>query len=187
MSIIEKDKQYVAGTYNRFPVEIVSGKGSVVVDTAGKEYIDMGSGIGVTSFGIGDDTWKEAVIAHLTKLGHEVEDMGCHSLQSCDYPQYGRAVAHAVADGTCERGIVICTTGIGISIVANKVPGIRAGLCSDTTAAYLTRAHNDANVLCLGGRFLDAPLALAIVDTFLKTPMDTNPKYQKRMAIACQE
>lgn len=125
---------------------------------------------------------KEAVIAHLTKLGHEVEDMGCHSLQSCDYPQYGRAVAHAVADGTCERGIVICTTGIGISIVANKVPGIRAGLCSDTTAAYLTRAHNDANVLAMGAGMIGMNVAIDIVDTFLKTEFSNEEKHIRRIA-----
>ena len=125
---------------------------------------------------------KEAVIAHLKEKGHEVEDMGCHSLQSCDYPQYGRAVAHAVADGTCERGIVICTTGIGISIVANKVKGIRAGLCSDTTAAYLTRAHNDANVLAMGAGMIGMNVAIDIVDTFLNTPFSNEEKHVRRVA-----
>ena len=93
---------------------------------------------------------KEAVIAHLKEKGYEVKDVGCYDKSSCDYPVYGKAVANAVADGTCEKGIVICTTGIGISITANKVKGIRAALCADTLSAKLTRLHNDANVLAMG-------------------------------------
>lgn len=125
---------------------------------------------------------KEAVVAHLKEAGHEVVDMGCHDKSSCDYPQYGKAVAKAVADGTCERGIVICTTGIGISITANKVPGIRCGLCSDTTAAYLTRSHNDANVLAMGGGMIGMNVAMDIVDTFLKTEFCGLEKHARRIA-----
>ena len=125
---------------------------------------------------------KEAVIAHLKDAGHEVTDMGCYDKNSCDYPQYGKAVAKAVADGTCQRGIVICTTGIGISIAANKVPGIRCGLCSDTTAAFLTRSHNDANVLAMGGGMIGMNVAIDIVDTFLNTEFCGLEKHARRIA-----
>ncbi|MBQ7581260.1 MAG: ribose 5-phosphate isomerase B [Lachnospiraceae bacterium] len=125
---------------------------------------------------------KEAVAAHLREAGYEVTDMGCHEKKSCDYPQYGRAVAQAVAEGTCDKGIVICTTGIGISIVANKVKGIRCGLCSDTTAAFLTRSHNDANVLAMGGGMIGMNVAIDIVDTFLKTEFCGEEKHRRRIA-----
>ena len=125
---------------------------------------------------------KEAVIAHLKDAGHEVTDLGCYDKNSCDYPQYGKAVAKAVADGTCQRGIVICTTGIGISIAANKVPGIRCGLCSDTTAAFLTRSHNDANVLAMGGGMIGMNVAIDIVDTFLNTEFCGLEKHARRIA-----
>ncbi len=125
---------------------------------------------------------KEAVIAHLKEKGYEVEDVGCYDKKSCDYPPYGRAVAHAVADGKCDRGIVICTTGIGISIVANKVRGIRAGLCSDTTAAFLTRSHNDANVLAMGAGMIGLNVALDVVDTFLETEFSGLEKHARRIA-----
>ncbi|MBR6452015.1 MAG: ribose 5-phosphate isomerase B [Lachnospiraceae bacterium] len=125
---------------------------------------------------------KETVRAHLTKKGYEVTDFGTYDKKSCDYPQFGKAVAHAVADGTCEKGIVICTTGIGISIVANKVPGIRAGLCSDVTAAFLTRSHNDANVLAMGAGLIGEYTALDVVDTFLETPFSGEEKHARRIA-----
>ncbi|MCR4684427.1 MAG: ribose 5-phosphate isomerase B [Lachnospiraceae bacterium] len=125
---------------------------------------------------------KEAVIAHLKDAGHEVTDLGCYDKNSCDYPQYGKAVAKAVTDGTCQRGIVICTTGIGISIAANKVPGIRCGLCSDTTAAFLTRSHNDANVLAMGGGMIGMNVAIDIVDTFLSTEFCGLEKHARRIA-----
>ena len=125
---------------------------------------------------------KEAVIAHLKDAGHEVTDLGCYDKNSCDYPQYGKAVAKAVADGTYQRGIVICTTGIGISIAANKVPGIRCGLCSDTTAAFLTRSHNDANVLAMGGGMIGMNVAIDIVDTFLNTEFCGLEKHARRIA-----
>ena len=90
---------------------------------------------------------KQRVIRHLEERGIPYEDMGCHGTESCDYPAFGRAVAKAVAGGSCEKGIVICTTGIGISIAANKVAGIRCALCGDSFSAKMTRLHNDANVL----------------------------------------
>ncbi len=94
---------------------------------------------------------KEVVTAHLKEQGIPYKDFGCYDKKSCDYPVYGKAVAEAVAKGECEKGIVICTTGIGISITANKVKGVRCALCADTLTAQMTRLHNDANVLALGG------------------------------------
>lgn len=124
---------------------------------------------------------KQEVIAHLQEMGHEVEDFGCHSKASCDYPEFGRAAAQAVADGTCEKGIVICTTGIGISIVANKVKGIRCALCSDTVTARLTREHNDANMLAMGAGIVGKNLAMGIVDTFFGTPFSEEEKHMRRV------
>ncbi|MCM1057474.1 MAG: ribose 5-phosphate isomerase B [Firmicutes bacterium] len=108
-------------------------------------------------------------------------DMGCNDTASVDYPVYGRAVAEAVAEGICDKGIVICTTGIGISMVANKVPGVRCALCSDTLSARMTRLHNDANVLALGGGILGPNLALDIVETFLNTPFSGEEKHRRRI------
>ncbi len=124
---------------------------------------------------------KEVVIEHLKGKGVEVKDMGCHDKSSCDYPVYGRAVAKAVADGSCEKGIVICTTGIGISITANKVKGIRAALCADTLTAKLTRLHNNSNVLALGAGVVGPNLALEIVDTFLNTEFSKDERHQRRI------
>lgn len=124
---------------------------------------------------------KEKVIAHLKERGLECKDYGCADKSSCDYPIYGRAVAEAVAGGECEKGIVICTTGIGISITANKVKGIRCALCSDTVSARLTRLHNDANVLALGAGIVGEHLALGIVDTFLGTEFSGEERHQRRV------
>ncbi len=124
---------------------------------------------------------KEKVIAHLKEQGIECKDMGCQDKSSCDYPVYGRAVARAVAAGECEKGIVICTTGIGISITANKVPGIRCALCADTVSARLTRLHNDANVLAMGAGIVGENLALGIVDTFLGTEFSGEERHQRRI------
>ena len=124
---------------------------------------------------------KEKVIAHLKEQGIECKDYGCADKSSCDYPIYGRAVAEAVAGGECEKGIVICTTGIGISITANKVKGIRCALCSDTVSAQLTRLHNDANVLALGAGIVGENLALGIVDTFLGTEFSGEERHQRRV------
>lgn len=124
---------------------------------------------------------KELVISHLEERGVDVNDMGCYDKSSCDYPVYGRAVAQAVADGNCDKGIVICTTGIGISITANKVRGVRAALCADTVTAKLTRLHNDANVLAMGAGIVGPNLALEIVDTFLGTEFSGEERHQRRI------
>ncbi len=115
---------------------------------------------------------KQEVMRHLEARGLEYKDLGCYSEESCDYPIYGKAVAQAVASGECEKGIVICGTGVGISISANKVPGIRAALCGDCFTAEMTRRHNDSNVLAMGARVIGPGLALKIVDLFLDTPFD---------------
>ena len=112
----------------------------------------------------------QSVKAHLDELGLEYKDFGTYSTDSCDYPVYAKAAANAVASGECEKGILICGTGIGISIAANKVKGIRAALCSDCFSAEMTRRHNDANMLAMGARVLGEGLALKIVDIFLNTP-----------------
>lgn len=124
---------------------------------------------------------KEKVIAHLKEQGVECKDLGCYDKSSCDYPIYGRAVAEVVASGECEKGIVICTTGIGISITANKVPGIRCALCADTVSAKLTRLHNDANVLAMGAGIVGENLAMGIVDTFLVTEFSGEERHQRRI------
>lgn len=124
---------------------------------------------------------KCAVMEHLKKRGLEYKDFGCFSDASCDYPDIAKPVAHAVADGGCERGILICGTGIGISITANKVKGIRAALCSDCFSAEATRQHNDANILAMGARVLGEGLALKIVDTFLDTPFSNDPRHIRRI------
>ena len=124
---------------------------------------------------------KELVIAHLKERGMDVKDMGCYDKSSCDYPVFGRAVAQAVACGECEKGIVICTTGIGISITANKVKGVRAALCSDGLTAKMTRLHNDANVLALGAGIVGPNLAMEIVDNFLDTDFSGDERHQRRI------
>lgn len=126
---------------------------------------------------------KEAVIAHLKEQGIEYKDYGCYDKKSCDYPIYGRAVAEAVAKGECEKGIVICTTGIGISITANKVTGIRCALCADTLSAKMTRLHNDANVLAMGGGIVGPNLGISIVDAFLNTEFSAEEKHQRRVGM----
>lgn len=126
---------------------------------------------------------KVKVMEHLKERGLEYHDYGCYSTESCDYPLFGRAAAEAVADGTCERGIVICTTGIGISISANKVKGIRAALCTDLNQAKMTRLHNDANVLALGASTVDEELAMKIVDTFLDTEFSGEERHIRRIRL----
>ena len=125
---------------------------------------------------------KKAIMAHLDERGLAYKDFGTYTEDSCDYPDYGRAAALAVARGECDRGIVICTTGIGISIAANKVPGIRAALCGDSLSAELTRLHNDANVLALGAAITGEALALRIVDVFLDTPFSDGERHKRRIA-----
>lgn len=125
---------------------------------------------------------KQVIMKHLESRGEEYYDFGTYSDESCDYPDYGRAVAEAVADGRFERGILICGTGIGISITANKVHGIRAALCGDCFSAEATRQHNDANILALGARVVGEGLALKIVDTFLDTPFSNDERHIRRIA-----
>ena len=115
---------------------------------------------------------KQVIISHLADRGIEFRDFGTYSEESCDYPEYGEAVGRAVASGECELGIAACGTGIGISIAANKVHGVRAAACSDCYTAEMCRRHNDANVLALGGRVIGPGLALKIVDIFLSTGFD---------------
>ena len=124
---------------------------------------------------------KKEIIRHLEERGLEYKDYGCYSEESVDYPVYGKAVAHAVADGEAEKGILICGTGIGISIVANKVKGARAALCTDCFCAEATRQHNNANVLALGGRVVGPGLAIKIVDTFLDTPFSEDERHIRRI------
>ena len=124
---------------------------------------------------------KDVVKAHLEKEGYEVKDFGCYSKESCDYPDFARPAAEAVAAGECEKGIVICTTGIGVSITANKVAGVRCALCGDSLTAKMTRLHNDANVLALGAGITGELLALEIVDTFLKTEFSGEERHARRI------
>lgn len=123
---------------------------------------------------------KEQVKNWLQEMGHEAEDFGCHSKDSCDYPDFGAAAARAVASGQCERGIVICTTGIGISITANKVKGIRCALCSEPWSAEMTRRHNNANMLAMGAGVVGPLLARRIVETFLTTEFEGG-RHQRRI------
>ena len=124
---------------------------------------------------------KEKVISHLKQRGFEVKDFGTYENKSCDYPVYGRAVAESVASGESDKGIVICTTGLGISMTANKVKGIRCAVCSDTVSAKLTRLHNDANVLSMGAGIIGENLAISIVDTFLDTEFSGEERHQRRI------
>ena len=125
---------------------------------------------------------KKEIMKYLEQQGLEYKDFGTYSSDSCDYPIYGEAVARAVAGGECERGIIICGTGIGISISANKVKGIRAALCADCYSAEYTRLHNDANILALGARTTGSGLALKIVDTFLNTKFEGG-RHARRVAL----
>jgi len=124
---------------------------------------------------------KNAVIAHLEKKGYEIVNFGTDTLDSCDYPDFAAAAAKAVAAGQCDKGIVLCTTGIGVSITANKVKGIRCALLSDVMSARLTREHNDTNVLAIGAGVVGQMLALEIVDTWLGTEFSHNERHQRRI------
>ena len=124
---------------------------------------------------------KQEIMRHLADKGIEFHDHGTYSEESCDYPDFGEAVGRAVASGECERGIVICGTGIGISLAANKVRGVRAALCGDCFSAEMCRRHNDANVLALGERVVGPGLALKIVDIFLETGFDGG-RHSRRVA-----
>lgn len=124
---------------------------------------------------------KNVLLAHLRQAGHEVEDFGTYTKDSCDYPDYCAQAARAVAAGDCDRGIVLCTTGIGASITANKIKGIRCALLGDLLSARLTREHNDTNMMALGAGVTGENLALAIVDTWLETPFSEAPRHQRRI------
>ena len=124
---------------------------------------------------------KERVKKYLEEKNIPYQDMGCDSKASCDYPVFGHAAARAVADGTCEKGIVICTTGIGISIAANKIKGIRCAHCADSLEAEMTRRHNDANVLALGAGITGPNLAKRMVEVFLNTEFEGG-RHARRVA-----
>lgn len=125
---------------------------------------------------------KQEIIKYLEQNKVEYKDYGCYDLSSVDYPEYAKKVAHAVADGEAEKGILICGTGIGISIAANKVKGIRAALCHDCFSAQATREHNDANIVAMGARVIGPGLAVKIVDTFLNTPFSNDERHIRRIA-----
>ena len=125
---------------------------------------------------------KQEIIAYLEAHNVAYKDFGCHSTEAVDYPEYGRRAAQAVASGECDKGIVICGTGIGISISANKVPGIRCALCHDCFSAAATREHNNANMLALGARVIGAGHALKVVETFLNTPFSNDERHIRRIA-----
>lgn len=126
---------------------------------------------------------KQEIMKHLRERGLEYKDFGCDSTAAVDYPLYARKVADAILKGECERGILICGTGIGISIAANRIKGIRAALCTDCFMAEATRQHNDANILALGGRVVGPGLALKIVDTFLDTPFSGQERHANRIRL----
>ena len=123
---------------------------------------------------------KEDIKAFLIEQGHEVEDCGCYNTDSCDYPDFGEAAARAVSEGKCERGIVICTTGIGISISANKVKGVRCALCSEPWSAEMTRRHNNSNMLAMGAGVVGPNLARQIVTAFLTHEFEGG-RHQRRV------
>ena len=124
---------------------------------------------------------KDVLVAHLTKKGYEVKDFGTYTAASCDYPEFAAAAARAVASGECDKGIVLCTTGIGVSITANKIKGIRCALLSDVMSARMTREHNDTNMMALGAGVVGQLLALQIVDTWLETPFSGDERHQRRI------
>ena len=124
---------------------------------------------------------KEAMVAHLTKKGYEVKDFGTYSLDSCDYPDFAAPAAKAVASGECDKGIVLCTTGIGVSITCNKVKGIRCALLSDVMSARMTREHNDTNMMAIGAGVVGQMLALEIADTWLGTEFSHEARHQRRI------
>ena len=124
---------------------------------------------------------KNKVVSHLEGKGYEVVDFGTYTNASCDYPEFAAAAARAVATGECEKGIVLCTTGIGVSISANKIDGIRCALLSDVWSAKMTRLHNDTNVMAMGAGVVGENLALEIVDTWLGTEFSGDERHQRRI------
>ena len=124
---------------------------------------------------------KNAAVSHLSAKGYEVVDFGTYTPDSCDYPDYASAAAKAVASGECDKGIVLCTTGIGVSITANKVKGIRCALLSDVLSARMTRLHNDTNMMAVGAGIVGQLLALEIMDTWLGTEFSGEERHQRRI------
>ncbi len=124
---------------------------------------------------------KNTMVAHLQKKGFEVKDFGTYTSDSCDYPEFAAAAAKAVASGECDKGIVLCTTGIGVSITANKIKGIRCALLSDVMSARMTREHNDTNVMAIGAGVVGTMLALEIADTWLGTEFSGEARHQRRI------
>ena len=124
---------------------------------------------------------KNAIIAHLQNKGIDTKDFGTNNLDSCDYPDFAAPAAKAVASGECDKGIVLCTTGIGVSITANKVKGIRCALLSDEMSARLTREHNNTNMMAMGAGVVGQKLALDIVDTWLGTRFSHEERHQRRI------
>ncbi|MBB5265966.1 ribose 5-phosphate isomerase B [Catenibacillus scindens] len=124
---------------------------------------------------------KQEIIKYLKDHELDYKDFGTYSTESCDYPDYAQAVAKAILSGECQRGILICGTGIGISIAANRYPGIRAANCTDCFMAEATREHNDANILALGARVVGVGTAMKIVDTFLNTEFSGDPRHMRRI------
>ncbi len=141
-----------------------------------KTMIALGSDQG--GFGL-----KQEVIKHLQEKGLEYKDYGSYDEKSCDYPVYAKKVANAIVSGECDKGILICGTGIGISIAANKIKGIRAALCHDTFSAQATREHNDANILAMGARVIGPGHALKVVDTFLETEFSNEERHVRRVGM----
>ena len=121
------------------------------------------------------------MVSHLEAKGHEVKDFGTYTNASCDYPEFAAAAAKAVASGECEKGIVLCTTGIGVSFSANKIDGIRCALLADTWSAKMTRLHNDTNMMALGAGVVGENLALEIVDTWVGTEFSGDERHQRRI------
>lgn len=130
---------------------------------------------------------KQEIMAYLESKNLEYKDFGCDSTEAVDYPIYARKVANSIVSGECEKGILICGTGIGISISANKVKGIRAALCHDCFSAEATRLHNDANIVAMGARVVGPGLAIKIVDTFLNTPFSGDERHIRRISLIEEE
>ena len=124
---------------------------------------------------------KNKMVKHLEAKGYEVKDFGTYSLDSCDYPDFAAPAAKAVASGECDKGIVLCTTGIGVSITCNKVKGIRCALLSDVMSARMTREHNDTNMMAIGAGVVGQMLAFEIVDTWLGTEFSNEARHQRRI------
>lgn len=125
---------------------------------------------------------KEALVEHLKNEGYAINDVGCFGAESCDYPVYAKKVAQAVKDGSSELGILVCGTGIGMSMCANKIEGIRAAVVGDEFSAKVTREHNDANILCMGARVIDIEKAIKFADIFLQTPFSNEERHIRRIS-----